>query len=89
MKFLMTVLLPESADTVIPTHSSNNCHMMPHKVQKLIIKSLEQALEELCYYGIRNRINHKQFRSIFPGSLITIMVFGVPLGAINDRESIL
>ena len=54
----MTVLLPESADTVIPTHSSNNCHMMPHKVQKLIIKSLEQALEELCYY-----VHQKQDKS--------------------------
>lgn len=39
-----------NTDTVIPTHSSNNCHMVPHKVQKLIIKSLERALEELCYY---------------------------------------
>lgn len=50
IKFPVTKLLPASTGTVIPTHSSNNCHMMPHKVQKLIIKSLEQALEELCYY---------------------------------------
>lgn len=60
-----------------------------HKVQKLIINGLEEASEELCYYVIRTRINHKQFRSIFPGSLITSVVFGVALGAINDRESIL
>lgn len=58
MKFPMTMLLPESRDTVIPTHSSNNCHMVPHKVQKLIIKSLEQALEELCYY-----VHQKQDKS--------------------------
>jgi len=54
----MTVLLPESTGSVIPTHSSNNYHMVPHKVQELIIKSLEQALEELCYY-----VHQKQDKS--------------------------
>lgn len=54
----MTMLLPESTVTVIPTHCSNNCRMVPHKVQKLIIKSLKQALEELCYY-----VHQKQDKS--------------------------
>lgn len=54
----MIVLLLESTGTVIPTHSSNNCHVVPHKVQKLIIKSLERALEELCYY-----VHQKQDKS--------------------------
>lgn len=58
VKFPMMVLLPASTGTVIPTHSSNNCHMVPHKVQKLIIKSLEQALEELHYY-----VHQKQNKS--------------------------
>lgn len=58
MKFPVTLLLPASADIVIPTHSSNNCHMVAHKVQKLIIKSLELALEELCYY-----VHQKQDKS--------------------------
>lgn len=89
MKFLMTMLLPGNTDTVIPTHSHNNCHVVQHKVQKLIINSLEELQKSCVIMCIRTRINHKQFRSIFPGSLITITVFGVALGAINDRESIL
>lgn len=60
------MLLPESTDTVIPNHSSNNCHMVPHKVQKLIIKSLEQALEELCYYEHQKQDKSQAIQKYIP-----------------------
>jgi len=66
VKFPMMVLLPASTGTVIPAHSSNNCHMVPHKVQKLIIKSLEQALEELHYYVQQKQDKSQVIRKYIP-----------------------
>lgn len=66
MKFPMTVPLLGNTDTVIPTHSHNNCHVVQHKVQKLIINILEEASEELCYYVHQNQDKSQAIQEYIP-----------------------
>lgn len=62
----MTVLLLGNTDTGIPTHSHNNCHVVQHKVQKLIINSLEEASGELCYYVHQNQDKSQAIQKCIP-----------------------